>query len=301
MRSGALITLLGLLCLSAPAQVFAKDTPSAPSLKSVSVRPIARSSTDLFEVLTQFIKAEQAFKAADYRQSLKLYRTVLLHDSEHIQARLGLGHSALELGYNDLAADIFARFSNEELSPSQQRALIIGQSLSRRARISESDVEAKLKAALNNYPDAPRLWTALGDNYVQAKDYNQAASAYNKARALGYSGAKYAYKFGLMNLAQQKYTKASAQFKTAARLDPEQPSYDHHYRLAHLLSGDYISALEHMPADRAGEILGQTGQMAIKRGEYELARLCLKKALEVSPSYHVQAAQDLAALQTRLP
>lgn len=300
MRGGALISLLGLLCLSAPAQVLAKDVPSAQSLKLISVRPIARSSTDLFDVLSQFIKAEQAFKAEDYRQSLEFYRTVLLHDPAHIQARLGLGHSALELGYNDLAADIFARFSNEALSPSQQRALIIGQSLSR-AQSSRSDVEAELKAAIKRYPEEPRLWAALGDTYVQIKDYERAGSAYNKARGLGYSGAKYAYKFGLMNLAQQKYTLASAQFETAARLDPKQPAYDHHYRLAHLLSGDYISALEHMPAGRAGEILGQAGQMAMKRGEYELARLCLKKALELSPSYHVQAAQDLAALQSSLP
>lgn len=301
MRSGALITLLGFLCLCAPMPAFAKDAPSAQSQTPISVRPIARSSTDIFEVLSHFIQAEQAFKAADYRQSLSLYRTVLLHDPEHIQARLGLGHSALELGYNDLAADIFARFLGEALSPSQQRALLIGQSLSRHAEYSGPEAEKALKAVINSYPDAPRLWAALGDNYVQAKDYDRAASAYNKASALGYSGAKYAYKFGLMNLAQQDYKLASAKFKTAARLDPDEPAYDHHYRLAHLLGGDYISALEYMPAERAGVILGQAGQMAMKRGEYELARLCLKKALEVSPSYHVQAAQDLAALQTRLP
>ena len=193
MKGGALISLLGLLCLSAPAQVLAKDAPNAQSLKPISVRPIARSSTDLFEVLSQFIKAEQAFEAEDYRQSLELYRTVLLHDPAHIQARLGLGHSAVELGYNDLAADIFARFSNEALNPSQQRALIIGQSLSRRAHSSDSDLEAELKIALKSYPDAPRLWAALGDYYVQAKEYERAGSAYNKARELGYSGAKYAY------------------------------------------------------------------------------------------------------------
>ncbi len=296
MKRATLITLLGLFFLTTPSYALAKDTLNA---QAISVRPIARSSTDLFDVLSQFIKAEQAFKAAEYSQSLTLYRTVLLYDPDHIQALLGLGHSALELGYTDLAADIFETLSSKTLSPNETRAFAIGQSLSRHAQRAESDSIAGLKAAIESYPDAPRLWAALGDIHVAAKDYSSAAFAYNKARALGYSGAKYAYKFGLMNLAQQKYIIASTQFKTAARLDPDELAYDSHYRLAHLLSGDYIRALEHMPAERAGQILAQTGRMAIKRGEYDLARLCLKKALEVSPRYYVQAAQDLAVLQTR--
>ena len=292
---------LALAALFIPTLALAEPEQSAARASSpVEVRPIKRSSTDLFEVLSEFIKAQNAYAAEDYAQSAARYRTVLLHDPKHIQARLGLGHAALELGYNALAADIFTQLSLETLGPREARSLSIGQSLSLATKLSGEDGVKQLKARLEKYPDAPRLWAALGDMHVKAKAYKQAAFAYNQARTQGYSEARYAYKYGLMNMTRGEYDIAGKQFKTAARLDPDKAAYDTHYRLAHLLGGNYISALEQMPAARAGYILSEAGHLAISRGEYELARRCLKKALEVSPRYNVQAAKGLERLKTHL-
>lgn len=290
------IMSLGLAsCLWTSDTAAAKDA-AINNLSEIEVRPIQRSTTDVFSILTRLISADKNFAAGIYHKSYADYAAVILHDPAHKAALLGLGNSALAIGKNDDALIAFKTLGKMDLSPENNRAQFIGLALAEVQSGLIEDPEQRLKTALEIAPDDPRLYNGLARIYEHEARWSESWSAYQKAYEAGDSEANFHNNLGLSLLRQQKYKGAASHFDYAKKLKPKQAQYNRHHRFALLLDGQYTQALQDIPEDKAGEFLGEAGRVALSREDYPIARRLLEKAIDISPRYNQRAAQDLEKL-----
>jgi len=282
--------------------LYYTDSPAAKEAEiniadTLEVRPLTRSTTEVYDVLTQLIQAREAYAADLYERSYHAYKYVALHDKNNVEAALGTANSALEIGKTEEALAIFKNLSAADLDAQYSRPVQSGLILSKWQTQKISDPEAHLRAALKAAPNDARLWNALGHVYKRQKHWQEAALVYEKAHEAGYSRAGLYNNFGLMLMAQKNYGGAVRYFHHAAKLAPDNPRYDTHYRTALLIDGQYEAALEAMTDSRASALLTLSGELAIKNDNPELARLLLAKAIDISPVYNAKAEAHLAALK----
>jgi len=86
------------------------------------------------------------------------------------------------------------------------------------------DAVSALKATLERSPTA-RLWSLLGDGYMQLGDFGNAEQAYRKAMEDQPNDSGHRRKLARTLLEAEKYPEALEQYQQLASMDPENPDY----------------------------------------------------------------------------
>ncbi|TFW13660.1 tetratricopeptide repeat protein, partial [Duganella callida] len=136
--------------------------------------------------------AYQAFNGNDLATAQQQYEAALAQDNTSHDALLGAAMVAARQGQKDKAASYYLRLL--ELSPNDADATagLVGL---RQGDISQS--EARLKAILNNNPDAAPVLFALGNLYAQQGRWSDAQQAYFRAVGAAPDNADYAYNLAI--------------------------------------------------------------------------------------------------------
>jgi Tfp pilus assembly protein PilF len=286
--------LAGLLCAPIAA---AKDIAPSPNIfETLEVRPLTRSSSDVYDVLTQLINAREDYATGHYDRSYRAFKYVALHDRNNVEAALGTANSALEIGRAAEALVIFKNLSAATLKAEDSLAVQSGLAIAETLTLETESSENRLTAALELAPQDARLWNALGRVYQSQEQWQDAALAFEHAHEEGYSRAGLYNNFGLLLIAQNRPKTALRYFAHAAKMESSSPAYENNYRTALLMNGQYERAMEDMTDMRAAALLTRSGHIAIKNKNPALARLLLTQAAEISPVYNAQAQAGLEKL-----
>ncbi len=277
------ILLPALLVVSAVPLALAKD------LGELDVRAVEQSSTDVFDVLSQFMQAESAYKSGDYKAALAAYRYVYLHDRNQDEAALGYANSALALGQVDIAQTLYRQLTSEEARNGEVLCAVIK---------SETDhPEAALRHRLKTSPNDGRLWNMLGRVLDEAARHKDAREAYVMAGMAGQRAGITENNLGLSFLREGRRPQALEHFQRAVLQAPADVKFDNNRRLALLLEKKYAPALQALDGERASQILSDAGVIAAAQDDTKLAFLLFEKANQLSPVYNARIEHYLAKLK----
>lgn len=159
------------------------------------------------------------------------------------------------------------------------------------------EAAAKLQEATAADASLWRAFNALGRIYDSRHDWAAAESAYRSAIAASPKQAILFNNLGMSYLMQHRFDEAVAQFREAVALDPGLKVAATNIRMAYALQGRYVEALAGVPEKELPDELNNVGYAAMLRGEYDVARAYLSRAIEMSPAYHRQASANLEQLE----
>ncbi len=207
------------------------------------------------------------------------------------QAALFLSASLLEtLQLYDLAIATYSRIPAD--SPLYRSAMIAKAAAMRHAGDSDAAIAA-LEALAQQFPDAPRVFQTLGDNYRFAKRCKDALAPYDRAVSLIGTPSSAAWRLffarGVCNERVGNWEQAEADFLKALELEPDQPSVlnylgyswvEQQRNLDRAL--DMIKrAVEARPED--GYIVDSLGWVYYRLGRYDEALSVMERAVELVP------------------
>ena len=159
------------------------------------------------------------------------------------------------------------------------------------------EAAAKLQEATAADASLWRAFNALARIYDSRHDWAAAESAYRSAIAASPKQAILFNNLGMSYLMQHRFDEAVAQFREAVALDPGLKVAATNIRMAYALQGRYVEALAGVPEKELPDELNNVGYAAMLRGEYDVARAYLSRAIEMSPAYHRQASANLEQLE----
>jgi tetratricopeptide (TPR) repeat protein len=283
----------------------------------VQVRPVLEASGSAkqqdFNAESALAAAQKLQRASDYKASFNAFNVLLMRmerseDKRDIRAdvMLGLADTALSLSwfgekYETRAREIYTRiYEADDSSEDHKRRAENGLLLLDFSGLEPDEIETRLRLALKDSADDPRLWNALGKlhddntNWLDALDaYVQALAAAKKKDA---STAAVVNNMGMSLLMQGRKKEALSKFKQARKANPDMPVYDNNLRLAQTLSGKTNAAVKGLSETRAAQIYNDAGVIAQAQGKSRKARRFYKKAIEKSPIYFEVAEKNLAGL-----
>ncbi len=297
--------------------ITACATPKPALEKSnldVKVRPVVAASETLpasnFDTSAALKHAFALQKSSDHVASYDAYSMIILRlardHKDRTQALLGLADSALSLSwraakYQNRAHKLYTEIAaNSDNTPTQIHRAQAGLLLLNLRDYRPSAAEKHLRAALQDSPNDPRLWNALGKVYDGEQQWLDALDAYIKAlsaaKSNGTNTAAVVNNMGMSLLMQGRKQEALAKFKQARKANPDMPVYDNNYRLALILSGNTGKALNGLSETRTAQIYNDAGVIAQSLGQQKTAAHLYKKAIEKSPTYFERAEKNLAGL-----
>jgi len=280
----------------------------------IKVRPIAQlpkaEQSQKIDVSVQLTQAAKLQAAADFPGSYEAYKVLLLRmDADHmgrIPALLGLADSALALVWRDDEYAAQARTIYQKISLSagitqpQDHRIKAGLLLLDLADYTQEAAQQHLQQALQDSPDDPRLWNALGRLHDQSNDWLGALDAYVKALSAakenGQSTASVHNNMGMSLLMQDRKAEALTKFKQAVKARPDMAVYDNNLRMARTLSGQTGIALKGLSDTKIAQIYNDAGVIAQAQGDHKQAAKLYKKAIEKNPLYFKLAEENLTAL-----
>ncbi|PHS74856.1 MAG: hypothetical protein COB56_08835 [Robiginitomaculum sp.] len=285
----------------------------------VQVRPVLKSTRSVdqqnFHIETALAEAQKLQRLSDYAASYDAYNVLLMHmrttKTEHkVRADifLGLADSALSLSwrgatYKVRAREIYNKISEDAdgLEEHKRRAKS-GILLLNIARFKPGATEKYLHFAIEDSPNDPRLWNALGKVRDGNANWLEALDAYIHALAIAKqtnaNTAAIVNNMGMSLLMQGRKKEALIKFKQAYKSNPEMPVYDNNVRLAQTLLGNTSSTLKGLSETRTAQIYNDAGVIAQAQGKLRKAKTLYKKAIEKSPVYFAIAEKNLAGLMS---
>ncbi len=246
--------------------------------------------------LDTFVRAKEAFADERYNDALDLFHQIILRDKDNYTASIGYGDAAIANGQFDLALKHFNMLKDKELSAEFQAKVRAGLTL---AVIWSGDTEDPLSLvniALRDNPEDHRLWGAKGRLLDKYELWIDAQDAYVQALKTGKILSGTINNMGMSLMRQGRYAEAQEKFQQALELRPETRLYDNNRRMALFLQNNYLTALQDLPDDRASTLLNDAGFIAMQQAKNDLAENLFERAIEISPSYYVQAVENLEKL-----
>ena len=259
-------------------------TSQAKSAFSPDIRQVQTDSTDVFEVLTVLQQAKIALSNREYISARQGFESVLMHDPNLSQARIGLRRTLIALGDIKAAYPLMTDKNSAD-----------GIILRIRSGEEKSPLEL-LRATLQENPD-PRLWTLMGQLQDARGDFPSARQAYAMAGLAGARPGLAENNIGHSHWLAKECEMALEAFSKARNLDPTDKQFDNNWRRALVHLGQTHNAIAGLEPERASLFLDQAADKAALENENKLARLLYRKSLDIAPRYNPQTAEKLARLE----
>lgn len=314
MRHFLLISACALTCLTVGA---CATTKPAFEVKEVQVRPVLTNSSPVevqeFDFVTALDEAQKLRRSSDYAASYNAYNVLFENIKSQDTTRetradilLGLADSALSLTWLGETYEIRARsiytsiYKSENSSEDYKRRAENGLLLLTLSGLHPDEAETYLRLALEDSPNDPRLWNALGklhdgnENWLDALDAYVVALAVAKQKDI--STAAVVNNMGMSLLMQGRKEEALTKFAQANKSNPDMPIYDNNLRLAQTLTGKSYDAVEGLSEVRTAQMYNDAGVIAQAQGQPIKAKSFYKIAIEKSPTYFEVAEKNLAGL-----
>lgn len=271
-----MFAILGLMLgVQFPAFSYASEV----SYEAFDVRPVIQSSTDAFSVFQILVKARNAYEQKDFEQAAKDYSTLVQYDSALEEAVIGLAKSYLALQQPSLAKNTLSA------SPVSSRESDILLVIATAQMLDKNEAKPYLLESVKTHQDS-RLWNFLGHILMTNDETQSAAYAFNQAEKLGQNPGLLYNNLGMLAFQTGELNSALQYLDHAVNLSPNTLKFDNNRRLALLLRGQYLKALENISSQRGANLLTDAAIIAAKRGEDSLEILLRKKSNELNPVFN---------------
>jgi len=254
------------------------------------IRAYENNSTDELALLQRLIEAKKFYAEGNYRKSARLFSIITKYDPTLEPALIGLSESYIALDRSDMAHQAL---SDSKLKSEKLRRLKL---LAAALVLPVEERVTFLKKILTRVED-PRLYNLLAKTSLQNGSFQEARETFQKAEALGQKPGVLLNNLGMLELERGNIEIAVSHFAKAQEVAPDCIRFDNNHRLALLLKGDYISALEGLDSNRAADFLVDGGFIALSQNEMGLAKLLFEKANEISPVFNSRAQKGLALFE----
>ncbi|MEM9140212.1 MAG: hypothetical protein AAGB15_10320, partial [Pseudomonadota bacterium] len=141
-----------------------------------------------------------------------------------------------------------------------------------------------------------RAWLGLGQAHDRQGEATAARRAFAAAERTAPRQAAVQNDIGMTYLSEKQPKKALRFFRTALKIDPGFQVARANVRIAHAMVGDYENAIAGAPERGMADVLNNVGYVAILNRDFDVADRLLRRALEVSPTYHEAAVANLDLL-----
>ena len=228
-------------------------------------------------------------------EAAQLYDRIATAEPENAAARFGLAESLYNIGETESALKVYQTLEGEEAYRAEVNQ---GIGLIFLARGDVTPARQRLQAAVAENPLLERSWNALGRTYDLSGDYQKAEEAYYSAMEIAPRSALPVNNLGMSRIQQQRYVEAEALFAQAIQIDPSFDPARANLRNSIAWQGRYREALFNVPQKNLPDTLNNVGYIAMLRGDLDVAEALFNRAIEESPSYNVQAAENLRYLNS---
>ena len=247
------------------------------------------------------VSTEQTLAAAeadvDARRYQLAYQRLSRLDSagrETPQAKFLSGEVLLGLGN---AKEALGMFQAIQADPAYGARAYQGMGLSLVALNDFTTAKEPLDRAIAEDPNLWRAWLALGRVHDSKKDWQASEAAYKTALSVQPDSAVILNNMGMSLMLQHRYDDAAQDFQQALSADPTMEMARSNLRIALAWQGKYQEALVGLQGAGRADDLNNVGYVAMLRGDENAAQQYFAQALEISPTYHEDAARNLETLK----
>ena len=240
-------------------------------------------------------RGEQALDDGDLELARQAYRSVLRVHPAHPSAALGLAQTYIETRQFDTARR-FVEIADGIRSDHDRAALgfVIGQL----ARHDGDLLEAvrRFHESVSYKPGFWRAWLALGRVQTKRGMFAEAREAFGAAAKFAPTQAAIRNDMGMSFIAEKKPTSAIGHFEAALAESPSNATARANLRIAQAMLGRYDAAVSGAAERDLADTLNNVGYIALLNGDLAVADRLLRRAVEVSPSFHEAANANLDLL-----
>jgi Flp pilus assembly protein TadD len=259
----------------------AQIDPEAERAEAASASPFDQQS--LNEIMLTVAGDEEA---------VSYFREALSRDADNPDLRRGLARSLARAGMHGEARLVWRELVEADQAEPADR---VEYALSL-ARLGMWDAAEAQLALLPPGDPGPRRLTLMALMADHRGDWAAADAAYERAReATAEPGALF-NNWGVSRLARGDYAEAERLFERALVYDPDLFSAKNNLALSYGLQGRYRLPLITLSGEEEAVLLHNLGVIALRRGERDVARSMLERAVAAHPRHYAPAADKLAAL-----
>ena len=265
-------------------QVQQQDVSSKPPLPEL--RPNLR---------VEVSRAQHALADGRLGAARDGFAAALRTSPNDVAAGLGLAETYMALSDFTTASRVFEATARHAVGRDRAR---ISQGLGLIALNAEDLATARrqLRAAVDSDDALWRAWVGLGRIHARAGEANSARVAFAQAEAAAPSLGQVMNDIGMSYMMERQPRQAVPYFERALVADGRLEMARGNLRIARAMAGEYDLAIAGAPVDELADALNNVGYIAVVNGDFEVADQYLRRALEVSPSYHQAAAANLNLL-----
>jgi len=271
------------------AMLLVSGCASLPS--SVDDRP--SSSEQSLTIPDRLREAGTAMRDGRMEEAARRYREVLAVEPEHAEAMLGLATVESGMRRWGLAEPLYSRLIKRD---ERHVDALEGRGLCLIRLRNPAAAKVDLEQAVSIDPTRWRAWQGLGLVADLARDGAAAEAAYRKALGIMPAHPGLLNNLGYSLILSRRFDEAERVLREGVRYAPTDARLQGNLAMAVAWQGRYEEALKLLPAETDGEVASahnDIGYIAMQRNDLPSAIRLFEKALKVSPTYHVRAAENL--------
>lgn len=281
------VLIIGSLLIVAACGPVARDAPP----------PVAelQSLGSATQGAAQFTRANRALEVGDLITAREAFAAAMRSSPDDPRPALGLAETYLALGDTATAARLYgvvARSTAPDLSARVSQGL--GLLALRQGRVEEA--ADRLADAVDSDPSLWRAWIGLGRARAHQRDWVAARAAFVEAEGRAPVRATVSNDIGMSFLAEKLPAQAVPHLERALELDPRNATARANLRIARAMAGNYEMAVSGAAPEEMPDALNNAGYVAVLNGDLDVADELLRRAVEISPSYHSTATANLDLL-----
>lgn len=243
----------------------------------------------------RFVKdIHQALEDGEANTAEALLVRLLYINPKSVEARLARGEIFLHQRRYSQAADTFSGLISESLMLARShQGLGLAQLQMGKMELAKKELEE----AVSLDGELWRAWNALGYYYDFKREWNESEKSYDRALEVRRDKAIIFNNRGFSKLMQADYESSLQDFERALKRDPRLRVARMNIRLAQAWLGRYVEALAGASRAELPLVLNNVGYIAMIKGEYATAEAYFSRAMELSPSFHEIASNNLRKLE----
>lgn len=290
----ALIVLPMALLLSACVENN-MNTPTTANRDAPALETASKASPEL---LSKLASGRNALAVGAYSEGHDAYLAAVRISAGDPRAVIGLPESHLALGQAEQAVQL--------LRPMQAKPQVVSAARLDQAkgiaalRLKKPDEARKLlERSVDADPSHWRAWIALGRVHLEAGRKSDATAAFLMAEKAAPGTASAHNDLGMAYLRLEKTDAAITHFQRALQISPGHRIAQANLRIVKAMKGDFRGAMAGVEPADSPNVFNNIGYVAILNGYHDLADKYLRRAIELSPTYHQIAVANLERVPDR--